>query len=281
MEEDLINWLTEDSNPMVKFRTRKEILKQNVSNEDSKRYILSYIPENWYMVKGIWYTYYLTALAEAGLTAKNIDRTWLEQAFLKLKNSDHGCEDFMLLRALLMLGFGNEEPVQDALSAISESALPDGGFLCRMKLDKKSYVPKGCYKANLMALLLASECQKKNIIVPYKDALVRNFVNRRLFYKNGTDDLVLQEKEGWRTVDVFSPLEVMRIGIVNIYEALANLLRVEDPALAECSEMIKRHIVDDKVILQGTSTKTYLPKEKVGKPSKWNSFYYLLALSHL
>lgn len=72
-----------------------------------------------------------------------------------------------------------------------------------------------------MALLLASECKKKNVSAPFTDALVRNFVNRRLFYKSGTNELVLQ----------------------------------------------------------GTSTKTYLPKEKVGAPSKWNTFYYWLARS--
>lgn len=279
MKEDLINWLTEDSNPMVKFRTQKEILKLNVSSEESKRYILSHIPEEWYTAKGLWYTNYLTALAEAGLFADDIDRAWLEPAFSRLKQNEHGCEDFMLLRALVMLGFGGEEPVQEVLSAICDSALPDGGFLCKMKLDKKSYVPKGCYKANLMALLFASECKKKNVTAPFTDALVQNFVNRKLFYKNGTDELVLQEREGWRTVNVFSPLEVMRVGIVNVYEALANLLGKDDAALSECAAIIESHTVDGKVILQGTSTKTYLPKEKVGKPSKWNTFYYLLAQS--
>ena len=279
MKEELIIWLTEDSNPMVKFRTQKEILKLNVSSEESKRYILSRIPENWYTVKGLWYTNYLTALAEAGLNAEDVEGAWLEQAFAKLKNNEHGCEDFMLLRALVMLGFGNEEPVHGALSAISDAALPDGGFLCKMKLDKKSYVPKGCYKANLIALLLASECKKKNVTALFTDALVRNFVNRRLFYKSGTDELVLQEREGWRTIDVFSPLEVMRVGIVNVYEALVSLLGKDDPALPECAAIIESHTVRGKVILQGTSTKTYLPKEKVGGPSKWNTLYYLLAQS--
>lgn len=32
-----------------------------------------------------------------------------------------------------------------------------------------------------------------------------------------------------------------------------------------------------QVILDGTLTKSYLPKERVGKPSKWATFYTLLA----
>ncbi len=32
-----------------------------------------------------------------------------------------------------------------------------------------------------------------------------------------------------------------------------------------------------RVILAGTMTKSYLPKEKVGKPSAWATFYTLLA----
>lgn len=32
-----------------------------------------------------------------------------------------------------------------------------------------------------------------------------------------------------------------------------------------------------RVILSGTLTKSYLPKEKIGKPSAWSTFYALLA----
>jgi len=34
---------------------------------------------------------------------------------------------------------------------------------------------------------------------------------------------------------------------------------------------------DGKTILKGTLSKSYLPKERVGKPSKWITFYSLLA----
>jgi hypothetical protein len=34
---------------------------------------------------------------------------------------------------------------------------------------------------------------------------------------------------------------------------------------------------DGKCILNGTLTKSYLPKERVGKPSKWVTFYAMLA----
>jgi hypothetical protein len=34
---------------------------------------------------------------------------------------------------------------------------------------------------------------------------------------------------------------------------------------------------DGKYVLNGTLTKSYLPKEKIGKPSKWVTFYLLLA----
>ena len=34
---------------------------------------------------------------------------------------------------------------------------------------------------------------------------------------------------------------------------------------------------DGKYILDGTLAKSYLPKERAGKPSKWVTFYALLA----
>ena len=71
---------------------------------------------------------------------------------------------------------------------------------------------------------------------------------------------------------------IMRVGLQNIVEALCALGFGNDESLQEAWEMIdglKNYV--GKVILKGTLTKSYLPKEKVGQASKWVTFYTLLA----
>jgi len=65
--------------------------------------------DDWYKTKGLWYRYYVTALAECGLTLENIEREYIEKAFSELENTfDCNCGDFMLLRSLVKLGYANE-----------------------------------------------------------------------------------------------------------------------------------------------------------------------------
>ena len=69
----------------------------------------------------------------------------------------------------------------------------------------------------------------------------------------------------------------MRVGIQNIVEAFCVLGYGSDKRLKEAWEMMEtKKDKDGKYILNGTLTKSYLPKEKVGKPSKWVTFYTLL-----
>lgn len=185
----------------------------------------------------------------------------------------------MQLRALVGLGLGNKAVVQAALCGTMERQLPDGGFLCLHRLDKLKYIPKSCVKANMHALLLAAECHKKSIVAPFTEKLLDYFWNHKLFYRSdNSDTLILNAREGWRTIDTFYPFEVMRVGLQNIVEAFTALGYGSDERLSEAWRLLEsKKNSDGKYILNGTLTKSYLPKELAGKPSKWVTFYALLA----
>ena len=88
----------------------------------------------------------------------------------------------------------------------------------------------------------------------------------------------MNAREGWRTIDTFYPFEVMRVGLQNIMESLCALGYGNDPRMYEAWSILGGKVDGDgKVILNGTLSKRYLPKERVGKPSKWVTFYTLLA----
>lgn len=276
MNDKIIKWLLEDDNPAVKYRTQTEILGQSADRTQAAEWIYSKLPEDWYEINGLWYVYYVAALAECGLTKDDIPHEHIKKAFDVINNKlECSCGDFMLLSALVKLGYG----VQNAISNLASHILPDGGFLCLHRVNKLKYTPKSCYKANLHALMFLSECSKKNIDIKLFQGLIDYFLNRNIFYKS-TDKtaLVLDCREGWRTIDTFYPFEVMRVGLQNIIESFSALGYGKDERLNEAWGLLQNQKDESgRVIISGTLTKSYLPKEKVGRPSKWVTFYTLLA----
>jgi hypothetical protein len=185
----------------------------------------------------------------------------------------------MLLRALIRLGLAEEPKVKNLISRLTEKQLPDGGFLCLHRLDKMNRIPKSCVKANMFALMFCAECRKKGINTGIENPLLDYFWNHNLFYRTDNPDaLILNAREGWRTIDTFYPFEVMRVGLQNIVESLCSLGCGNDHRLQEAWDILEsKKTADGKYILNGTLSKSYLPRERISKPSKWVTFYALLA----
>lgn len=277
---DVINWLLEYNNPAIKFRTQTEILGQTGDVSQAKKWIYSKLPEKWYETKGLWYVYYVTSLAECGLSKDDIPFEYLSKAFDELDiNFQYGCGDFMLLRALIKLGFHEHKTIESITANLKENNLLDGGFLCTRRLKKFNYTPKSCYKANLHALMFLAECKKKNMDISFGNEIIDYFLKRNIFYrKDDKSVLIINGKEGWRIIDTFYPFEPMRVGIHTVVETFSALGFGNDERLKDAWDYLNKFKnYDGKMILAQTLTKSYLPKEKVGKPSKWVTFYTLLA----
>lgn len=278
MNEQVIEWLLEDSNPAVKYRTQTEILDEPADKEPVITWVNAFLPADWTKREGLWSTYYLTTIAESGLTFEDIPLD-KESAihFGTAYRFEHSCGDYMRLRSLVRLGL-----VEDAVHIVqksNEKQLPDGGFLCLHRLDKMKRIPKSCVKANMFALMFCAECRKKGIKVNIEEPLLDYFWNHNLFYRTDNPEaLILNAREGWRTIDTFYPFEVMRVGLQNIVESLCALGYGSDPRLNEAWKILhSKKTADGKYILNGTLSKSYLPKERVNRPSKWVTLYALLA----
>lgn len=275
-----VAWLLDTGNPAVQYRTKRELLGLEANPTEAWMWIEKKLPEDWHKRKGLWYVYYMNALAECGLNQSMLPSEWFEAAIDRIKtNFDFGCEAFMLLQAMVTLGFGENPDVQKIFALLCDNRLPDGGFLCERRKNRLNYIPKSCYKADYYALRLCSCCRKKGIVLDIEQDIIRYFLDRNLLFKrNQLRELVLNEKEGQRNSDIFHPFEVMRFGIHNIMETISSLGHGND-AEATAGWDYLNAAKDDmgRVILSGTLTKSYLPKEKVGKPSAWATFYSLLA----
>ncbi|MGI6238408.1 MAG: hypothetical protein ACOYI5_02140 [Christensenellales bacterium] len=275
-----IAWLLEDKDPIVKYRAQTELLGECPDKEATICALRRLLPNNWQAIEGLWAVYWLTAIAESGLTLDDlsIDISQFSSHY-NAHSFDMSCADFMRLRAMARLGIDIPQPMLDDMR---QNQLPDGGFLCLHRLKKLSYTPKSCVKANMHALMFVAECKKRGFLPETADALLSYFWNHKLFYRSDRpDELILQARAGWRTIDTFFPFEVMRVGLQNIIEALSALGYGEDALLAHARQLLDaRKTQDGAYILDGTLQKSYLPKERRGKPSKWVTLYALLAEKH-
>ena len=224
-KNDIIQWLLEDDNPAVKYRTMTEILGESADKEPFIAWLNKSLPDDWMDRKGLWSGYYLTAFAECGLSLEDIPTPKEKSINFGNENRfEYGCGDYMLLRALVRLGLAGEPDVADLISKLSEKQLPDGGFLCLHRVNKLKRIPKSCVKVNMFALMFCAECKKKGISVDIEKPLLDYFWKHNLFYKS--DDpktLILNAREGWRTIDTFYPFEVMRVGLQNVVESFCAL----------------------------------------------------------
>jgi hypothetical protein len=273
-----IQWLLGDDNPAVKYRTQTEILGENADRSDTVKWVYSKLPADFHDTKGLWYTYYVTALAECGLCAEDIASSHIKRAFdLARDEFDGGCASFMLLRALVKIGYKDE--IDCVMKTLDSHLLPDGAFVCLRIKNKLKYTPKSCYKAAVQALLCAAECRKSGVDFPNGDKLLDYFLGRDIFYRRDESKaLIMDGRPGWRIIDTLNPFEPMRVGIHHIVEAFCALGYGSDDRLTAAWNLLREKCdTDGKYLLDQTLTKSYLPKERPGKPSKWVTFYALLA----
>ncbi len=82
-------------------------------------------------------------------------------------------------------------------------------------------------------------------------------------------------------MDIFFPFEPMRVGLQNIVESFSPLEYGGAAWMQEAWERLEEQKDEmGRVILDGTPRRSYPPKEKVKKASKWAAFYMLLAKAH-
>jgi len=293
----IIDWLTEDENPAIKYRTLTEICGksflgyQDVYNLiwEQKSITKMLEKQNEY---GLWSDKdygvhtplrYLTAFAEHGLHLDKRLDSYVDYVIRQLQSYEivgdlSGCSTPLTLRALVMLKYYKRDDVMDLVLKFSNTQLNDGGFMCKMKLDKNPH-HKSCYNAAVASLLLYAECKRNNILLNNTESLIQYFIKRDIFYSSDKSKSLYEKgKIGWRFIDNFFPVEPMRMGLPLIVSALSILGIGNNPALTESWKLLKEKEGESgKLKLEGTLTKQPCSFGKVEQVNKWLTFYALLA----
>jgi hypothetical protein len=291
--DNVINWLTEDTNPAIKYRTLIELCAQTPGEcADEYAAIWGHKPVIRLFSKqdgnGLWANdsyEYLTACAELGLYRdERLDRyiTYIVESLrarLDKSDDDFGCCTPLMLRALVMMGYYERDDVLGLISRFAAGQLHDGGFSCQRLLKKKPG-RKSCYKAAIQGLMLYAECKRKNILPDNADNLIAYFLKRDVFYSNDRTKSFKEGRadKGWRFIDNFFPAESIRVGLPLIVSALAVLGAGNHLALTESWELLNAKKGEEgRYKLDGTLSKFPYSFGKVGDENKWVTFYALLA----
>lgn len=301
---DAIEWLLEPNNPGIRYRTLAEILGRGFHDPDVRstyEKVWESAPVRKILGKlgpdGRWPTQpygvhtslrYLSSLAEHGIGRDSRIEAGVDQAleFLREKEASagvdryDGCSEALLLRALVMLGYGGNSSVHEMLCSYSAGQLFDGGFICERLLNERAN-RKSCYRAAVAGLLLYAACTQQGMMLPGRDQLIEFFVKRDVYLTSDKKRLVVDLRPGWRYVDNFFPAESMRVGLPLIVHALFVLGAANHPGVEPaCRTLADKEDPIGRLSLEGTLTKQPVSFGAVGKPNKWMTFYAVAGKVH-
>jgi len=131
----------------VRLRTLIELCDPSEDHKEIKaarRVVVSKLQTasdlSWMSLKGQKVIYNLTALAESGLSYKNVHIEPCVDKLLSAPYFDANCSELMALRAIVMLDYGKDTRLKKRLSQLAEAQLPDSGWLCLHRVRKMRYV---------------------------------------------------------------------------------------------------------------------------------------------
>ncbi len=287
-DRTVLDWLLEEQNPEVRLRTLKEAMKLPDDDEQvtgCKRLLLqSKVYER--ALKKLrtdkpWTKYdAILALAEWGLTRAETGEDIDGEVFGLIESTGFKmlCGEPLLLRNLVKLGYGREDVVKNEIDAVLGLIKEDGGFGC-ISTNRKTNDPrkphKSCARLTVEYLLLAAELHLQGYSVPCKDALVRYFTKRNIFYR--TDDPQTP------MVDVmlgtFYPPDPIKIGAHQIVYALRVLgCAPESEAMQAGYSVLDRHrLANGRYVLTASKSVPAFKAGNVGEENKWVTLYAYMA----
>ena len=284
MNQTVLDWLLEDTNPEVKLRTLKEY--EHLQDNDEtviacKNELLgSKVYERGLKKLGkekSWDKYdAILGFAEWGLTRDDIGKDIDSEVFGLIESTGFKmlCGEPLLLRNLVKLGYGQENVVKNEIDSVLKLIKEDGGFGCistnkKINDPKKSH--KSCVRLTVEYLLLVAELSLQGYRPECADTLIHYFTKRNIFYR--TDDMKTP------MVDVmlgtFYPPDPIKIGAHQIVYALRILgCAPESEVMQVGYRVLDRHRLENgRYVLTASKSVPAFKVGNVGEENKWITLY--------
>ena len=288
MDHSVLDWLLEEETPEVRLRTLKEYEKLPEGDArvvECKRQLL----QSKAYERGLkklrtdksWAKYdAITAFAEWGLTRDDIGKDIDDEVFALIDSTGFKmlCGEPLLLRNLVKLGYGQDDPVKNEIDSVLRLVKDDGGFGCistNKKINNPNKPHKSCARLTVEYLLLVAELHLAGYRPECESALVHYFTKRNIFYR--TDDMKTPMVDVM--LETFYPPDPIKIGAHQILYALRVLgCDPESEAMQAGYEVLNRHRLENgRYILTASKSVPAFKAGNVGEENKWVTLYAYMA----
>ncbi len=281
--KSVINWLLEDKNPEVKYRTMIELLGVSKDEPEVKKAYDGLLKSNTvgltmdkFKLNKKWEDVTaLCALAEFGLNRVDIPIDDYIERIIKNMDFSMKCAKILMLRNLVSLGYYEHAWVKEEIFSSFSSIREDGTFRCLDKTKKTndSKLPNmGCYRQTTTYLLLAAELKKIGVTLPQFELLINFDINHCVaFRSDNPEKAIIQEM-----IETYYPFDHVKLGLQMTIYGLSVLGAANHPACNHALTLLdNKKDGDGKYILDKSFP--YFEVGKVGEPNKWITLYALLS----
>lgn len=281
---NILNWLLEDENPEVKYRTMTELLDMSKDKSEVKKAYKSLLNSDTvslimdrFKLNSKWDDVTaLIALAEFGLTRKDISIDDYIERIIKNMNLKYlKCSKILQLRNLVLLGYYEHEQVKEQIFSSFSAIREDGTFRCldKGKKTNDSKLPDmGCYRQTTAYLLLAAELKKIGVVLPQFEKLINFYINNYVvFHSDNPERLIIEEMAG-----TYYPFDHVKLGLQMTMYGLSVLGAANHPNCNKAWALLdSKKDSSGKYVLD--KSYPYFEVGKVGEPNKWITLYVLLS----
>ncbi|MHA1727549.1 MAG: hypothetical protein ACTSWY_02310 [Promethearchaeota archaeon] len=308
--KNVTDWLLEEENPSIRYRTMRELQAVPESNQKlkiTKKQIISYQPVKnmldamhpegyWEQInprskkhygKNVEYmrdtTHFILAyLAELGMTRKEPKIEKSANRYLSLQQADgdffrhFSCLYGLNIRTFILLGFKDDPRLKKTINLMKKSVRYDNGYLCDTHEGKRKRRPvKSCVRGSAKVLYSIGELPELWDEL-FSKKIVDYFLNRNILYKT-TDPETYIRKDAGSTIFPF----YWGFGLIDVLLPLAKMGYGKDPRMESAWDILARHKTEEgKYILDFIWKSKYWKIGKRGLANKWITFYAYLCLKY-
>ncbi len=306
MNQTVVDWLLEESNPSIRYRTLVELLQESprsrsvreakglIPDSPAVRDLFARMHPDGYWLEthprtgitvgdGVEYGSYasnpfcLAYLAELGLDRSHPLVHKAANLYLNLQKPDgdfwnhFSCLNGYNIRNFILLGYRDDPRLRKTIALMLATERLDGGYLCDMhekrRKNSRSCI-RGCAKM-LMAFALLPELWTHERC----RALMEYFLGRNCIFR------LRKPKELVRRDIVQTQFPIAwQTSALEILWSLSRMGLGIHPATQAAWEALDSKRTDDgKYVMDWTPAQALLKAGKRGKPNKWTTFYALQA----
>jgi len=299
-----IEWLLSESNPSVRYWTLKDLLdkpegdiqvkksRELVANLNTIKDIFSLQNDQgyWGSATSLWgyknTSFQLLVLSELGLGGKTDPRIEKAVEFLfhfqrengsfssalkarnHLKNpTNEFCLTAIILKSLLLFGYGQDPRVQDAFHFLVSSE--DNGWSCQWyPMNKDRVIPEKCYMGGIKVLAAFTKLPPHLKTAEVNEIITRNaetYLENKIYWYRRDKTGQRTQKPSWMK---FSFPLYWNSDVLEVLDVLTEL-QIRDERMQEALDLVRSKQVDGRWVLERCPRNMVVTLEEKGSPSKW------------